>query len=138
MGLQNNFCNFDFFGKIFFNHMKELVEYVTEIRVSKLNPRFFKNSWRSKNGPKIAKLFFFFLTTRWKLWFQNWYQMIDTKFQQCEQLSFLRNFATYAFYFKIKFFLANKQLTISFELSTNYNFFLKNIAAKNALFNFEK
>ena len=40
-----------------------------ESEVSKVNPRFLKNSWRSKNGPKIAKLFLCFLTTWWKFRF---------------------------------------------------------------------
>ena len=45
---------------------------------------------------------------------QNWYQMIDAKFLQCEQLTFFRNFATYAFYITNKFFLEQK---LSFDTS---------------------
>ena len=55
--------------------------------VNLLKFRKFQNSRQSESelsklnhGPKIAKWFFCFLTKWWKLWFQNWYQMIDTKF----------------------------------------------------------
>ena len=74
MGLRNNFCNLIIWKSLSSRSRK------LESEVSKLNPRFFKNSWRSKNGPKIAKLFLCFLTTWWKLSFQNRYQMIDPNF----------------------------------------------------------
>ena len=42
-----------------------------ESEVSKINLRFLKNSWMSKNRPEIAKLFSWFLTTWFELLFQN-------------------------------------------------------------------
>ena len=79
-----------------------------ESEVSKLNLRFLKNSWRSKNGLKIAKLFACFLTTWWKLWFQNWYWMIDTKFLQCEQVRYFLKFCNLRINIKIKFLVRKK------------------------------
>ena len=69
---QNNFWKFDCFSQIFFlkwnssfNRSKKL-----KSEASKVYPRFLKKSWRSKKGPKIAKLFPWFLTTWFKLLFQ--------------------------------------------------------------------
>ena len=82
-GLENNFWAFNFFFKIFlFIHMKELVEKGPEIGVRglKVNPRLLRNSCRSKNGPKIAKLFRWFLTMLFELLFQNWFKFLTRSF----------------------------------------------------------
>ena len=63
---------------------------------------FFKNSWSSKIGPIIAKLFFYFFITWFDSRFRKSFQVIGTKFIQCETLFFL-SFATYAFCIKNKF-----------------------------------
>ena len=54
-GPENNFWEFVFFSKIFLIHKKELVKKVTEIGAWGLKTRFLKNSWKSKNGLKMAK-----------------------------------------------------------------------------------
>ena len=71
MGLQNNFWEFDFLKEKFFIDMKELVEKGTGFQGLKTYLSIFKKSWRSKNGPKIAKLFPWSLTSCFELIFQN-------------------------------------------------------------------
>ena len=75
MGVWNK-INFNFFPKLFFNHMIELVK-IINLDYKKI-----------PEGPKIAELFLRFLTTWWKLWFQNWYQILDTKLRRFEALFF--------------------------------------------------
>ena len=98
LGLWNNFCYFDFFKK-FLTIWKSSLSRSRKLEsgVSKVNLWFKKNSWRSINGPKIAELFPWFLTTWFELWFQKWYHIIDTKFLLCAPL-ILQYFVTDAFY----------------------------------------
>ena len=62
MQLWNKICNFDFFQKIFFSHMKELFDRSpkAESEVSKFNPQFKKNLEGQKMDRKFLNYFFTF------------------------------------------------------------------------------
>ena len=74
MGIENKFWEFDFFFKknVFYSY--ERARWVGHKNRSPMSQKLIldlKISWRSKKGPKIAKLFPWFLTTWFELLFQN-------------------------------------------------------------------
>ena len=69
----------------------------SESEVSKFNPRFKKNSWRSKNGPKIARLFLCFVYHLMKV-------MVPKLKIPKRAAKFFLKFCNLRIFFKIEFF----------------------------------
>ena len=72
IGLWNKTCHFDFFRKNVFHSYERArrVGHKTGVWDLKNWPLTFKNSWRSKGGPKIAK-FFRKKKSKWQVLFQS-------------------------------------------------------------------
>ena len=82
-------------------------------------------------------------TTWLEFLFQNYFQMIETKFLQCSPLSF-SNFASYAFYIENKFLLSKGfpdlesvgwlKLTVEYGIPNTLNCWLSREASSDGLF----